>query len=121
MLRILHLGTAIGLLAAHAAFFLRGLSIDRGTARPTAFDRLARSLAQALLPAAALTGLLLMTTLQAPFFPHGFLGILPVAAIPAAFLLRLALRKRRQLPWLLPAVNLALIIGAMVTGFAARP
>ena len=120
MLRILHLGSAVALLAAHTAFFARGLAIDRGTAQPTSLDRVARSLAQALLPVTALTGLLRMIARQTPFFPHGFVGILPVAAVPAVFLVRLALGKRRQLPWLLPALNLVLIIGAMISGLAAR-
>jgi len=121
MLRVLHLSSAILLLAAHTAFFVRGLAIDRGTVQPAALDRLARSLAQALLPVTALTGLLRMIAAQTPFFPHGLAGILPVAAIPAVFLVRLALGRRRELPWLLPALNLGLIIGAMATGFAARP
>lgn len=120
MLRVLHLSFALVLLAAHTAFFVRGLAIDRGTAAPTRLDRLARSLAQALLPATALTGLLRMSAAGAPFWPHGLVGLLPVAAVPAVFVTRLALRRRYELPWLLPALNLALIIGAMVTGFATR-
>ena len=119
MLRVLHLSSAVLLLAAHAFFFLRGLRIDRGVVTPTPLDRLARSLAQALLPATALTGLLRLIAAEADFFPHGIVGLLPVAAIPVVFFVRLALGKRRQLPWLLPALNLALIIGAMATGFAA--
>jgi hypothetical protein len=119
MLRIVHLSSAVLLLAAHATFFLRGLSIDRGVFAPTALDRAARTLAQALLPLTALTGVLRLTAAGLPFLPHGLVGLLPVGSIPVVFFLRLALRKRRQLPWLLPAVNLLLIIGAAVTGFAA--
>ena len=52
-----------------------------------------------------------------PLLPHGLIGLLPVAAIPLVFVLRLALGKRRWLPWLLPALNMVLIIGAMATGF----
>lgn len=120
MLLGLHLGSAVLLLVAHTAFFVRGLYIDRGRVKPTRIDRLARSLAQALLPVTTLTGLLYLIAAEAPFFPHGFVGILPVAAIPAVFFLRLALRRRHRLPWLLPALNLAFIIGAMATGLLAR-
>jgi hypothetical protein len=117
VLRIIHLSSAIALLAAHTAFFVRGLYIDRGTVEPTRLDRLARSLAQALLPVTAFTGLLRLIAAGGAFFPHGLVGLLPVAAIPSIFTLRLALGKRRWLPWLLPALNLVLIIGAMATGF----
>jgi hypothetical protein len=120
VIRTLHLSAAILLLAAHSLFFARGLAIDRGRLQPAPLDRLARSLAQALLPVTALTGLAAMMAMQASFFPHGLVGILPVAAIPAVFLVRLATGRRRQLPWLLPALNLVLIIGAIVSGFAAR-
>ena len=86
VIRVLHLAAAILLLAAHIVFFARGLAIDRGTRQPARLDRLARSLAQALLPVTALTGLVGMVAMQTPFFPHGLVGILPVAAIPVVFL-----------------------------------
>jgi hypothetical protein len=35
------------------------------------------------------------------------------------FVGRLALRRRTEAPWLLPALNLALIAAALATGFAA--
>jgi hypothetical protein len=117
VLRIVHLSSAIALLVAHAAFFVRGLYIDRGVVEPTRLDRLARSLAQALLPVTAFTGLLRLIAAGAAFFPHGLVGLLPLAAIPSVFVLRLATGKRRWLPWLLPALNLILIIIAMATGF----
>jgi hypothetical protein len=119
VLRILHMSSAVLLLAAHTTFFLRGLAIERGAFAPGALDRAARTLAQALLPVTALTGVLRLTAAGSPFLPHGLVGLLPVGAIPVVFFLRIALRKRRQLPWLLPGVNLLLIIGAAVTGFAA--
>jgi hypothetical protein len=118
-LRILHLGSAVLLLASHCLFFVRGLRIDRGAFAPGRLDRVARSLAQALLPVTALTGALRLAASGAPFVPHGLVGLLPVAAIPLVFFVRLALRRRRPVAWLLPAVNLVLIIGAMATGFAA--
>jgi hypothetical protein len=117
ILRLVHLGSAVALLAAHAVFFFRGLYIDRGASEPKRLDRAARSLAQLLLPLTALTGLLRLIATGRPLLPHGLIGLLPVAAIPLVFVLRLALGKRRWLPWLLPALNMVLIIGAMATGF----
>jgi hypothetical protein len=47
------------------------------------------------------------------------LGLAPLAAIPIVYFTRVALKKRKQAPWLLPAANLILIIAAMLTGIAA--
>jgi hypothetical protein len=95
MLRIAHLAAALALLAAHATFLGRGLYLHRVGRGPSALDRAARSLSQLLLPLTALLGILLV-----------FVG-------------RLVLRRRTEAPWLLPALNLALIVAALATGFAA--
>jgi hypothetical protein len=121
LLPALHLGCALLLLVSHGAFFLRGLAIDRRGARPALLDRWARGLAQALLPVTALTGLIVLQARGSAFVPHGLVGLLPLAAVPLVFLGRLLTGRRRQLPWLLPALNLVLIIGGAVTGFLWRP
>lgn len=116
MTGILHLAAAGLLLTVHALFFGRGLAIQRGAFAPQAVDRAARALSQALLPATALTGVLLLPARPRALLPHGLIGLAPLAAIPLASAARLLLHRRTQLPWLLPAVNLALILAALATG-----
>ncbi len=127
MVRIAHLVTALALLAAHGTFLGRGLYLRRAGRGPAALDRVARSLSQLLLPLCAFLGLLASTPRSAPGFSaqasrlllHLLLGLAPLAAILLMFAGRLVLRRRDEAPWLLPAVNLALIAAAMASGFAA--
>ncbi len=117
VLNILHILCASVLIAAHAVFLFRGLAIEAGRRKPNKFDRLTRSLSQALLPATALSGLILSFTGTASFSVlHMLLGLAPLAAVPLVFFARVALKKRTQTPWLLPAINLILLVAAGVTG-----
>jgi hypothetical protein len=118
-LRVLHAAFAASLLTAHGTFFFRGLPIESGRIKPGSLDHLARRLSQLLLPLTALSGLIIRLVLAgssnlSQF--HLLLGLAPLATIPVVFFGRLALKKRRQAPWLLPAVNLILIVAAGVTG-----
>jgi hypothetical protein len=117
-LRILHIICAAALLAAHSTFFFRGLAIEARRITPGKLDRLARSLSQALLPAAVLSGLVLRYTGSRTVL-HLVLGLTPLITIPLIFFGRLLLRKRTQAPWLLPLVNLILLAAAMLSGIAA--
>jgi len=128
MVRIAHLVTALALLAAHGTFLGRGLYLRRGGRGPAALDRVARTLSQLLLPLCAFLGLLASTPRSAPGFSvqasrllllHLLLGLAPLAAILLVFAGRLVLRRRTEAPWLLPALNLALMAAAMASGFAA--
>jgi hypothetical protein len=118
MLRIAHLAAALALLAAHATFLGRGLYLHRVGRGPSALDRAARSLSQLLLPLTALLGLVGLRGRE-PRPLHLLLGLSPLAAILLVFVGRLVLRRRTEAPWLLPALNLALIVVALATGFAA--
>ncbi|MCK5007177.1 MAG: hypothetical protein KAR73_07295 [Spirochaetales bacterium] len=116
-LNILHILFAAILIAAQAIFLFRGLAIEAGRRKPDSLDRLARSLSQALLPAVALSGLILTFTGTASFsLLHLLLGLAPLAAIPFVFFGRVLLKKRTQAPWFLPAINLILLVAAGVTG-----
>lgn len=126
-LRVLHAACAAALFTAHTAFFARGLPIESGRIKPGRLDHLTRRLSQLLLPAAALSGLMLRVVMEgsgsgseagAPALSmlHLLLGLAPLAAIPIVFFGRLALKKRRQAPWLLPAINLILLSTAVGTG-----
>jgi hypothetical protein len=121
-LRVLHASSAVVLLSAHCVFLVRGLAIEAGRITPGKLDHLARSLSQLLLPVTALSGLILrLTVARQPDAPplsllHLLLGLAPLAAIPLVYFGRVLLNKRRQAPWLLPAVNLILIVAAGVTG-----
>jgi hypothetical protein len=120
MVRIAHLVTALALLAAHGTFLGRGLYLRRAGRGPAALDRVARTLSQLLLPLCALLGLLgFPAPASRPLLLHLLLGLAPLAAILLVFVGRLALRRRTEAPWLLPALNLALIAAAMASGFAA--
>jgi hypothetical protein len=112
---------------AHGAFLGRGLYLRRAGRGPGALDRAARSLSQLLLPLCAFLGLLASTPRFAPGFRPGasrllvlhlLLGLAPLAAILLVFVGRLILRRRTEAPWLLPALNMALIAAALVSGFA---
>ncbi len=120
MFQALHAGSAAALLLAHATFLARGIHLRRSGARPRRLDRWARLLSQLLLPATALTGLPAMgQSGPATLLPHVLVGLLPLGAVPLVFFLRVALRRRRELPWLLPVLNLILILAAAGTGVAA--
>jgi len=126
-LGLLHAACAAVLFAAHCAFMFRGLAIEAGRITPVKLDHLARSLSQVLLPVTALSGLIIKlsgsrpengstTGLPSLSLLHLLLGLAPLAAIPLVFLGRVLLNKRRQAPWLLPAVNFILLTAAAVTG-----
>jgi hypothetical protein len=116
-LGLLHLLTASALLLSHGWFFFGGLSIERGRRAPRRPDRVARTLAQAFLPAAALTGLVFLRGAPGtPRLAHLLLGLAPLAAVAVVGVGRLALKRKRQWPWLLPALNLGLILAAFTTG-----
>jgi hypothetical protein len=120
MLRILHLVTALALLAAHGTFLGRGLYLRRARRNPAALDRVARTLSQLLLPICAFLGLLGFRSRESrPLLLHLLLGLAPLAAILLVFAGRVVLRRRTEAPWLLPALNLALIAAALASGFAA--
>jgi hypothetical protein len=113
----LHVGLAAALIVAHALFFFRGLAIEARKFSPTRLDRLSRGLSQALLPVAALSGLILsVLTATSAHLLHLLLGLAPLAAIPAVFFGRLLVKRRTQMPWLLPAINLILLVAAAATG-----
>jgi len=119
MRQILHLVSAVVLLLAHGTFFARGLYLRRAGRGPAGIDRAARTLSQLLLPVSAFTGLLIFQARASRLLLlHLLLGLAPLAAIILVFVGRLALRRRSEVPWLLPAVNLALIAAALATGFA---
>ena len=116
-LNILHILFAAVLIAAHAVFLFRGLAIEAGRRKPYKLDRLTRSLSQALLPATALSGLILtFAGTASTSVLHLLLGLAPLAAIPLVFFGRVLLKKRTQAPWLLPVINLILLVAAGVTG-----
>ena len=120
MLRILHLVTALSLLAAHGVFLGRGLYLRRAGRGPAPLDRLLRTLSQLLLPVAALAGLLgFRGRGSRPQLLHLLLGLSPLAAILLVLAGRVVLRRRTEWPWLLPALNLTLIAAALATGLAA--
>jgi hypothetical protein len=121
MLRTIHLVAAVALLASHGTFLGRGLYLRRAGKAPAALDRAARSVSQLLLPLTAFIGLLgFRAALQSRMLLlHLLLGLAPLAAIILVLAGRVVLRRRTEAPWLLPAVNLALIAAAMATGFAA--
>jgi hypothetical protein len=117
-LSLLHAACAVVLFVAHGAFMFRGLAIESSRITPGKLDRMARSLSQVLLPVTALSGLILMLagSSPSPSLLHLLLGLAPLAAIPLVFFGRVLLKKRRQAPWLLPAVNLILLSAALATG-----
>jgi hypothetical protein len=119
MVRIAHLATALALLAAHSTFLARGLYLRRAGRGPETLDRAARSLSQLLLPLCAFLGLIGFPTRASQSLRlHLLLGLSPLAAILLVSAGRLILRQRTEAPWLLPALNLALIAGALASGFA---
>jgi hypothetical protein len=119
MLRALHLAAAGVLFLAHGTFFFRGLYLRRAGVSPGPLDRAARTLAQILLLLAPLAGLALyLRSGRGAFLPHPALGLAPLAAVPLVSAGRILLHQRTGAPWLLPALNLALIAAALATGLA---
>ncbi len=119
MVRVAHLVAALALLVAHGAFLGRGLYLRRTGRGPAALDRAARSASQLLLPLCAFLGLLRFSSGTSPLLVlHLLLGLAPLAAILLVFAGRMILRRRTEAPWLLPALNMALIAAAMASGFA---
>jgi hypothetical protein len=120
MPRFLHPAAAVLLLLVHGTFFFRGLHLRRAGKSPESIDRLARMLAQVLLPLTALLGLVrYFQRGGGAFVPHPLLGLAPLAAVPLVGAARFLLRRPTEAPWLLPALNLALIAAALATGIAA--
>ena len=121
MLRTLHLVAAAVLLASHGTFFGRGLYLARAKRSPEALDRAARSVSQLLLPITAFIGLLGFRAApqSRTLLLHLLLGLSPLAAIILVTVGRIVFRRRTEAPWLLPAINLALMAAAMASGFAA--
>jgi hypothetical protein len=128
---LLHTASAAVLFLSHGGFLFRGLAIESGRTSPGRLDHLARTLSQVLLPVTALSGLILLLygggrsggaapRAVSAFVPHLVLGFAPLAAIPLVFFGRVILKKRRQAPWLLPALNLVLIAAALATGLWLR-
>ncbi len=116
MAKLLHPISALILFSAHTLFLARALYLIRRHSEPERIDRLFRLLSLLFLPITAATGFLLMIKINGSFFPHPLLGILPLAAIPLVNLLRIIFRKKKEAPWLLPVLNLLLILSALITG-----
>lgn len=117
MIKLLHAISALILISVHTLFLARALYLIRRHSKPERIDRLFRLLSLVFLPVTAATGFLLLIKSNRTFFPHPLLGILPLAAIPLVNLLRIIFRKKKEAPWLLPVLNLLLILSAMITGF----
>ncbi len=110
---IIHLVTGIILVAAHALFLFRGLAMRRNGTGPTSLDKLLRFISHFGLPAALFTGFLTekATADQHPF--HIVLAVLPIITIIA---FTPFLKFRRQIPWLLPGLNLVFLAAAALSG-----
>ncbi len=117
MVKLLHAISALILFSAHTLFLARALYLIRRYSKPERIDRLFRLFSLLFLPITAVTGFLLLIKSNETFFPHPLLGILPLAAIPLVNLLRIIFRKKKEAPWLLPVLNLLLILSALITGF----
>ena len=117
MVKLLHAISALILFSAHTLFLVRAVYLIRSKSKPQRIDRIFRFLSLLFLPITAATGFLLLVKSNRTFFPHPLLGILPLAAIPLVNLLRIIFRKKKEAPWLLPVLNLLLILSAMITGF----
>jgi hypothetical protein len=115
----LHLAVAALLIAVHSLFLFRGLHLARRAAPPSTIDWLARLAAQIALVGTVITGILRLSGPSRPGAPlllHAVCGLLPLLAIPLVSLLRLLTALRRTLPWLLPVLNLTLILLAFASG-----
>ena len=112
----IHLVLAVLLVISHSVFFFRGIFITRKSIKPVLIDKLARFLSHLLLPVTVLSGIPALSAANRTLFPHLFFGILPVVSVPVVQLFRIAVKKRKELPWILPLLNLVLIIAALFTG-----
>ena len=119
MLNTLHAASAGLLIVSHLTFLLRAIALRRKKLSPRKIDILARNLSQIMLAITVITGLILYISGKGnhSFFPHPLSGLLPLLAIPAVNAGRIIAAKRRKIPWLLPFLNLAFILGALATGF----
>ena len=118
MLRALHIACVAVLLAAHPVFLARGIYLRAAGTGPGRVDRIARMVSQIALMASAVSGIALLSK-YGSFLPHGLLGLLPIVAIPAVSMVRLAAGRTKRAAWLLPVVNLVLIAAALVTGITS--
>lgn len=110
----IHGSIGILLVLAHAIFLFRGLAMKRNGGSPGSLDKVARFISHFGLPAVLLTGFLTEKASRGAVQAiHIVLGILPIIAI-IAFTPFLSFRRR--VPWLLPAINLALLTAAALTG-----
>jgi hypothetical protein len=114
MLRALHAVGVMLLLCSHLCFLLRGVFLAGSGQAPRRIDRIARGGAQLLLPVAFLTGLPLLAGRPAAL--HCLLGLGPLIAILGVNGARMALKRRKAWPWLLPVLNMILIAAAGLTG-----
>jgi len=116
LLRIIHYASAVVLLIAHTLFLGSGIYISLKKLKPRLIDWAARLTAQISLGTALITGLILLPIRPIPFFPHVFTGLLPLFSIPTAQVVRIIVKKKKALPWILPVINLVLIVIAFITG-----
>lgn len=117
VLHALHIGIAALLVCSHLLFLLRGTALSKSGRSPRRIDRVARAGAQILLPVALLSGLPLLN--GRPAAGHCLLGLAPLTAILTVNALRIALKRRKAWPWLLPVLNMVLIAAAGLTGLLA--
>ena len=115
-MRLFHLLSAVVLLVSHSIFLASGLYITKRKLKPRFIDWASRFLSQIGLAAVLISGIFLLASKPLSFFPHIFTGILPLVSIPTIFFIRIAIKKRKSLPWLLPVTNLILISAAFLTG-----
>ena len=116
MLNTIHYVSAVVLLIAHSLFLGSGIYISLKKLKPRLIDWAARLTAQIALGTVIITGLILLPIRPIPFFPHVLTGLLPLFSIPTVQIVRIIVKKRKALPWILPVINLVLIIIAFITG-----
>jgi hypothetical protein len=110
---IIHLVTGLILVTAHALFLFRGLAMKRKGIGPTLFDKILRFISHFGLPAALFTGFL---TEKAAADHHPFHIVLAVLPIITIIAFTPFLKFKRQIPWLLPGLNLVFLAAASLSG-----